>query len=184
MLHHYTLPQWLAEKGGWEFARIEHYFARFVKRVMVEYGQLVRYWITLNEPVVHVFKSYLIGQWPPGKQDWPAALKVLRHMLRAHVRAYHIIHRERPDANDVMSLSQLMNRVHAEAWESQVARVGANDSATILCSVDVDSKCVELCRSTHVSLLNDASTLATNAGAEGSRRVRMIGTQGAFRNGR
>ena len=97
-LHHYTLPQWLAEKGGWEFARIEHYFARFVKRVMVEYGQLVRYWITLNEPVVHVFKSYLIGQWPPGKQDWPAALKVLRHMLRAHVRAYHIIHRERPDA--------------------------------------------------------------------------------------
>jgi beta-glucosidase len=58
----------------------------------------VRWWITLNEPVVQVFKGWLIGQWPPGKTDWPAALKVLRHMMRAHVRAYHLIHEARPDA--------------------------------------------------------------------------------------
>jgi beta-glucosidase len=98
-LFHYTLPQWLAARSGWENPRIEHYFNRYVERVVHAYGPLVRWWLTLNEPVVQVFKGWLIGQWPPGKsQDYPAALKVLRHMLRAHVQAYHTLHRHRPDA--------------------------------------------------------------------------------------
>lgn len=97
-LHHYTLPQWLAEKGGWENPEIEKYFERYVARVLDEYGDLARWWITLNEPAVHVFKSYVIGQWPPGKQDYPAAFKVFRNMLRAHVRAYHAIHSRQPTA--------------------------------------------------------------------------------------
>ena len=97
-LFHYTLPRWLAAKGGWEHGRIERYYARYVRRVMDELGPLARYWITLNEPVVQVFKGWLIAQWPPGKTDWAAALKVLRHMLRAHVMAYHVIHEKRPDA--------------------------------------------------------------------------------------
>ncbi len=97
-LYHYTMPQWMAAKGGWEHPRMERYYARYVKHVLEQLGPLVRWWITLNEPVVQVFKGWLIGQWPPGKVDWAAALKVLRHMLRAHVRAYHVIHDARPDA--------------------------------------------------------------------------------------
>jgi len=98
-LLHYTLPRWLAVQGGWEHPRIEELFSRFVDRMVREYAPLVRWWITLNEPVVQVFKGWLIGQWPPGKsQAWAPALLVLRHMLRAHVRAYHVIHQHRPDA--------------------------------------------------------------------------------------
>jgi beta-glucosidase len=97
-LYHYTMPRWMAEKGGWENPAMERHYARYVRHVMRELGPLARWWITLNEPVVQVFKGWLIGQWPPGKVDWAAALRVLRHMLRAHVRAYHIIHEARPDA--------------------------------------------------------------------------------------
>ena len=97
-LHHYTLPVWLAERGGWELPGVEQLFARYVGRVLDEFKHLVRWWITLNEPVVHVFKSYVIGQWPPGKQDYGAAFGAVRHMLRAHVLAYHEIHARRPDA--------------------------------------------------------------------------------------
>ena len=68
-------------------------------RVAAEYGDLVRWWITLNEPVVQAFKGWILGQWPPGRtQDFPGALQVVRRMLRAHVRAYHAIHEARPDA--------------------------------------------------------------------------------------
>ncbi len=96
-IHHYTLPLWLAAKGGWEAPGVEHIFARYAARVLDEYGNRVRWWITLNEPVVHAFKSHVIGEWPPGKQDYGSALRVTRHMLRAHVLAYHEIHARRPD---------------------------------------------------------------------------------------
>src|SRR5258706_21721 len=68
-IYHYTLPQWLAAKGGWEHPDIETYFERFVEKVAREYGELVRWWITFNEPVVQVFKGWILGQWPPGKSQ-------------------------------------------------------------------------------------------------------------------
>jgi beta-glucosidase len=96
---HYTMPRWLAEKGGLEHSDFEKYFQRFVARVAREYGSRVRWWITLNEPVVQVFKGWILGQWPPGKErDFPTALKVMRTLLRSHVLAYHAIHAARPDA--------------------------------------------------------------------------------------
>lgn len=96
---HYTLPQWLAEKGGLEHPEFERYFERFTARVAAEYGTRVRWWITFNEPVVQAFKGWILGQWPPGKMnDFAAALRVMRTMLRSHVRAYHAIHAARPDA--------------------------------------------------------------------------------------
>ncbi len=98
-IHHYTIPRWLAELGGWDHPDIERYFLRYVKRVIDAYADRVRWWITLNEPVVQVFKGWLIGQWPPGRiADYTAALQVIRRMLRAHVNAYHAIHERRADA--------------------------------------------------------------------------------------
>ena len=98
-LHHYTIPRWLAAKGGWDCSEVERCFVRYVERVAEAYGDLVRWWITLNEPVVQVFKGWLIGQWPPGRAgDYPRGLQVIRRMLRSHVLAYHAIHERRPDA--------------------------------------------------------------------------------------
>jgi len=97
-IHHYTLPRWMAEKGGWESPEIEKYFVRYVDRIVAAYGKQVRWWVTINEPVVHTFKSYILGQWPPGKTSYPRAIRVLRHMIRAHVKAYHAIHERDDDA--------------------------------------------------------------------------------------
>jgi len=98
-LHHYTIPRWLAEKGGWDCADMEKWFVRYVTKVVETYGDRVRWWITLNEPVVQVFKGWIIGQWPPGRaSDYPRAFQVLRRMMRSHVLAYHAIHERRPDS--------------------------------------------------------------------------------------
>ncbi|HEV2104673.1 MAG TPA: glycoside hydrolase family 1 protein, partial [Candidatus Eisenbacteria bacterium] len=98
-LFHYTFPRWMAAMGGWESPRVEHLYARYVKHVLAALGDLATWWLTLNEPVVQVFKGWLLGQWPPGRENaWPQAIQVLRRMLRAHVLAYHLIHERRPDA--------------------------------------------------------------------------------------
>ncbi len=98
-IFHYTIPQWLAARGGLEAPEFEDRFERFAARVVAEYGDRVRWWLTLNEPVVQAFKGWVLGQWPPGRtQDFAGAIRVVRTLLRSHVRAYHAIHARRPDA--------------------------------------------------------------------------------------
>ncbi|RJP14880.1 MAG: glycoside hydrolase family 1 protein [Candidatus Abyssobacteria bacterium SURF_5] len=91
-LHHFTNPIWFARMGGWENPRSVEYFTRFAKVVAGEYGELVDYWITINEPAVYALMGYIDGIWPPGSKSFRHAALVLTNMLRAHGVAYHIIH--------------------------------------------------------------------------------------------
>ncbi len=92
-LHHFTNPQWFAEKGGWETPQSVDYFLRFVKRVVAAYGEFTQFWITINEPTIYVYHGYSSGLWPPGKTSFKAALKVVRNLAIAHAKSYAEIHR-------------------------------------------------------------------------------------------
>jgi beta-glucosidase len=97
-LHHFTNPDWLANAGGWLRCEVVEAFARFVKRMVAEYRDLVRYWITVNEPTVYAFLGYVVGKRPPGYRNLGAAFSVLRQFVRAHARAYWSIKAASPDA--------------------------------------------------------------------------------------
>jgi beta-glucosidase len=97
-LHHFTNPRWLADRGGWTRPDAIPLFARYARRVVREYRDLVRIWITINEPGVYASQGWVIGVWPPNRVSIPEAFRVLRHMALAHGRAYHAIHDEQPDA--------------------------------------------------------------------------------------
>ncbi len=83
-LYHFTLPRWLAARGGWEWAGAPEAFAAFAARAAGVFGDLVDLWCTLNEPNVYVTKGYMAGQWPPGVRDPPRAARVLARLLEAH----------------------------------------------------------------------------------------------------
>ncbi len=97
-LNHFTMPLWLAKKGGWENFKSPKYFERFVKKVVPEIKDLVNLWITINEPGVLVYCSYIEAKWPPQKKSNLAVLKTTRNLIRAHKKAYKIIHQIIPDA--------------------------------------------------------------------------------------
>jgi beta-glucosidase len=61
-------------------------------------GDRVRWWLTVNEPMVYAALGWFTGAWPPGKRSLPAALRVARHLVRAHGAAYRVIHRRVPSA--------------------------------------------------------------------------------------
>lgn len=90
-LFHFSIPIWFAEKGGFEREENLVYFERFVKKLADEYKDYVKFWITINEPVIYSFSSYLIGLHPPGKKNILTALKVYKNLILAHVRAYETI---------------------------------------------------------------------------------------------
>ena len=91
-LHHFTSPQWLTAQGGWTHPRVVDWFARYVRRVVASLGDQVRYWITINEPMVYVRMHYVQGIGPPGACDLGAALRVTEHLIRAHAAGYRILH--------------------------------------------------------------------------------------------
>lgn len=91
-LHHFTNPQWLAEKGGWEKRHVIKYFTRYVQKVCNELGEHVDLWITINEPLVYVTQGYVFVEWPPQKKSRIKAAHVYWHMTRAHRHAYKVIH--------------------------------------------------------------------------------------------
>lgn len=92
-LWHFTLPKWVAEAGGWENDRTVSYFDRFVQRVVPEIRGLVDFWVTVNEPTIYVFMSYLSGDWPPQKKSRWAGLKASWNLVQAHKKAYRTLHR-------------------------------------------------------------------------------------------
>ncbi len=90
---HFTLPTWFAASGGWERRDAVKIFNRYVELVVREFGDLVDYWNTINEPMVYLAQSYSIGAWPPGKTGTWRMLKVFSVICRAHKAAYRTLHR-------------------------------------------------------------------------------------------
>jgi len=97
-LHHFTNPQWLAERGGWENPETIQHFARFARRVVERLGQHCDLWCTINEPNVYGYLGYLEGTFPPGQTDLKAAMYVIRNLLAGHAAAYREIHAVQPNA--------------------------------------------------------------------------------------
>ena len=87
-LFHFTLPVWLVHEGGWSSDRSPQLFARFAQKMVETFGGEVRYWMTINEPLVYILKSYLMGEWPPGERSYEKSYRVITHFLKGHVAAY------------------------------------------------------------------------------------------------
>lgn len=91
-LWHFTLPQWLAEMGGWQNRQSVFYFCRYVKKIAEKFSKLVDFWLTLNEPTMYVGAAYLTGIWPPQKKSILKTIKAFSNLVKAHQKSYQIIH--------------------------------------------------------------------------------------------
>lgn len=92
-LFHFTLPVWFAKKGGFEKRRNAHYFLRYVQRLLGELGDELSYIITINEPSIYTFMSYLDGAWPPNRRSKWLVLKVLHNLIWTHRQLYRMTRR-------------------------------------------------------------------------------------------
>lgn len=90
-LQHFTIPQWLSEKGGWCNANAAKYFLRYCEFVVKFLAKHVRFWVTINEPNVFVYHAYILGAWPPQKKSYIKAKIAEDNLLSAHVKAYRLI---------------------------------------------------------------------------------------------
>lgn len=94
-LHHFSNPLWIEEMGAWTNPKVVRYFVKYVKIVVQALGDLVSDWVTINEPNVYLFQSYIELSGPPAKSSVSAYFKGMKLMIEAHIDAYRVIHRIR-----------------------------------------------------------------------------------------
>ncbi len=97
-LWHWTLPAWLADKGGFETSVGVEAFARFTWFVAQNLGREIDLWVTLNEPEVYCQQAYSIAKYPPFKKNKIIYWRVLENLIQAHNRSYDSIKAAFPEA--------------------------------------------------------------------------------------
>ena len=98
-LNHFTLPRWVAARGGWTWTRTPALFDRYCRVVVGALGDRVPWYCTINEPTAMSSGGYL-SDWgfPPRVVDvrkWRTAIDLL---IDAHKRAVASIHEVSPGA--------------------------------------------------------------------------------------
>jgi beta-glucosidase len=86
-MYHWDLPQRLQDRGGWASREVVDRFADYSELVFEGLGDLVKSWVTHNEPWVTAFLGYAHGTKAPGLHDWHTALAAAHHVLLSHGRA-------------------------------------------------------------------------------------------------
>ncbi len=113
-LNHFTLPQWLAQRGGWLAPEIPMLFERFTRRVVDALGDRVEWYCTINEPGIVALGGYGGGfPFPPGLtgvDNWKAAMAKL---VEAHKLSRAAIKEMRPNAK--VGLTNAMHEWEANA---------------------------------------------------------------------
>ncbi|GAB6190145.1 GH1 family beta-glucosidase [Marinitoga arctica] len=85
-IFHYDIPLYLFEKyGGWESKDFPKIFNDYSSFLFEEYGNKVKQWITLNQPLRIIQRGYIEGTFPPKeKNNYKKAFKVAHNLLVAH----------------------------------------------------------------------------------------------------
>lgn len=111
-LHHFTLPLWLYQKGGFGNSDVIPAFTRYARYIAEQLGSEIDLWNTINEPEIYTSMTCLWGKWPPFTKNPIRALTVFSNLAKAHTQAYLAIKSVLPHAQ----ISIAKNNIHFEAF--------------------------------------------------------------------
>ena len=87
-IYHWDLPQALQDEyGGWESRQIVEDFRNYSITLFKEFGDRVKYWVSLNEQNIFTRLGYQTGMHPPGVKDDKQFYQVNHHANLANAIA-------------------------------------------------------------------------------------------------
>ncbi|CAH0774806.1 unnamed protein product [Bemisia tabaci] len=93
-MYHWDLPQKLQELGGWTNPIIADYFEAYARVLYKNFGDQVKWWITINEPL-EVVSGYSEKRYAPFLDLYGIGDYLAGHtLLRAHAKAYRLYDNE------------------------------------------------------------------------------------------
>ena len=96
-LYHWDLPEELQKKGGWTNRDVVHWFGYYVDCCIKHFGDRVKHWMILNEPMVFTGAGYFLGVHAPGKKGLTNFLSAAHHATLCQAEGGRIIKTLRSD---------------------------------------------------------------------------------------
>ncbi len=93
-LYHWDLPNELELKGGWTNREVINWFSEYVQRCVRTFGDRVKHWMVLNEPMVFTGAGYFLGVHAPGKKGLSNFLPSVHHAALCQAEGGRIIKSE------------------------------------------------------------------------------------------
>lgn len=96
-LYHWDLPLHLHESmGGWLNKEIVKYFEIYADTCFASFGDRVKNWITINEPLQTAVNGYCTGIFAPGRHQHSSTepYLVAHHQILAHAAAFSLYQRK------------------------------------------------------------------------------------------
>jgi beta-glucosidase len=158
-LHHFTLPRWMAERGGLLSPELPERLARFARTTVSALGDLCRTWVTINEPNVLAAHAHLLGAWPPAHRVPREAVVAHHRLLASHVAMYRALHDDDPLGDLALGVAHHLRVTQPRDPERRADRIASRVFARVF---------------------NDAFALAVAAGELVGPLDPLLGRLGAF----
>ncbi|HUZ58715.1 MAG TPA: GH1 family beta-glucosidase [Hanamia sp.] len=97
-LYHWDLPYELEKKGGWVNRDIIEWFGNYISICVKYFGDRVKNWIVLNEPMVFTGAGYFLGVHAPGKKGLSNFLAATHHAILSQSHGARIIKSMQPQS--------------------------------------------------------------------------------------
>ncbi len=80
-VYHWDLPHELDLKSGWANREVVSWFKEYVEVCAKNFGDRVKHWMVMNEPMVFTGAGYFLGVHAPGKKGLPNFLPAVHHAV-------------------------------------------------------------------------------------------------------
>jgi beta-glucosidase len=147
-LHHFTLPLWAADQGGFEHPDIAQWMAAYATQVGAALGDLIGIACTINEPNIVAIMGYLLGNFPPQVTSWERFVAVNETMRKCHVAVRDAL-REEPgnfpiglplsmqEYEAVPGFEDRLNSFREEMEDKYLLSLGGDDYVGVQCYTKV-----------------------------------------------
>ncbi|PIB36166.1 beta-glucosidase [Reichenbachiella sp. 5M10] len=98
-LYHWDLPLALQKKGGWVNREVLGWFEDYVSTCVKLFGDRVKNWMVLNEPMVFTGAGYFLGYHAPGIKGIKNFVPAMHHATLCQSLGGRIIRDLQPEAN-------------------------------------------------------------------------------------
>ena len=98
-LYHWDLPLELENQGGWTNRDIVGWFSDYVALCVKKFGDRVKNWMVLNEPLVFTGAGYFLGVHAPGRKGLANFLAATHHVTLCQAEGARVIKYIYPNAN-------------------------------------------------------------------------------------
>lgn len=97
-IYHWDLPHHLELQGGWTNRKIIQWFEEYVRLCADSFGDRVKNWMVMNEPVVFTGAGYFLGLHAPGKRGLSNFLPAVLHATLSIAAGGRLLKSILPDA--------------------------------------------------------------------------------------